>query len=48
MITLQQFKDSLGDEAKELTEEQIIKLKSQMEQMAEIFFDMWLKSKSKK
>lgn len=42
MITLQEFKDSLGAEAKELTEEQIVKLKDQMEQTAEIFFNMWL------
>lgn len=42
MITLQEFKDSLGDEARELTEEQIIKLKDNMEQTAEIFFNMWL------
>jgi hypothetical protein len=42
MITLQEFKDSLGDETRELTEEQIIKLKDNMEQTAEIFFNMWL------
>ena len=42
MITLQEFKDSLGKEAEELTEEQIIKLKDQMEQTAEIYFNMWL------
>ena len=41
-MTLQEFKNSLGDEAKELTEEQIIKLKDNMEQTAEIFFNMWL------
>ncbi len=42
MMTLQEFKNSLGDEAKELTEEQIIKLKDNMEQTADIFFNMWL------
>ena len=42
MITHQEFKDSLGTEARELTEEQIIKLKDNMEQTAEIFFNMWL------
>ena len=42
MITLQEFKDSLGKEADGLTEEQIVKLKDQMEQMAEIYFNMWL------
>ena len=43
MIPLQKFKESLGNKAKELTEEQILKLREQMDQMAEIFFDMWLK-----
>ncbi len=42
MITIQEFKDSLGKEADGLTEEQIVKLKDQMEQMAEIYFNMWL------
>lgn len=42
MMTLQEFKDILGAEAKELTEEQIIKLKDNIEQTAEIFFNMWL------
>lgn len=46
MITLQEFKNSLGKEAEGLTEEQIIKLKDQMEQMAEIYFNMWIKDKN--
>ncbi len=43
MIKLEEFKASLGDKVDELTEEQIIKLKDQMEQMAELLFDSWLK-----
>ena len=42
MIQIQEFKASLGDEAKKLTEEQILKLRDQMNQEAEIFFTMWL------
>ena len=48
MIPLKEFKDSLGDKAKELTEEQILKLRKQMDKMADVFFDMWLKKRNKK
>lgn len=44
MIPLQEFKDSLGELAKELTEDQILKLREQQDQEAEILFDMWLKT----
>ena len=43
MIPFQEFKDSLGDEAEGLTEEQILKLRENQDQMADIFFDMWLR-----
>jgi len=42
MIPLQEFKDALGDEARELTEEQILKLREQQDQEAEIYFNIWL------
>jgi hypothetical protein len=48
MIPLQEYKDALGDVAKELTEEQIVKLWHQQDQMAEIFFNMWLDDIKKK
>lgn len=44
MIPLQEFKDSLGSLAKELTEDQILKLRDQQDQEAEILFNMWLKT----
>lgn len=43
MIPLQEFKDALGDQVKELTEEQILKLREDQDKMAEILFYMWLK-----
>ena len=43
MIDLKDFKKSLGNLAKELSEEQILKLRDHQDQMAEVLFDMWLK-----
>lgn len=48
MIPLQAYKDASGEVAKELTEEQIIKLWHQQDQMADIFFTMWLEDIKKK
>lgn len=48
MIDLQEFKDSLGNTTKELTEGQIIKLWKDTDKMADIFFDMWLKKHTDK
>ena len=42
MIDLEEYKRILGPLAEELTEEQILKLRDQQDQMAEIFFAMWL------
>lgn len=48
-MTLQEFKEKLGDDAIGLTDEQILKTKIKMEEMANIFFDMWLEDiKNKK
>lgn len=43
MIPLQEFKDSLGDKLKELTEEEVLKLRENQDAMASILFDLWLK-----
>jgi hypothetical protein len=43
MIPIEEFKASLGDEAKNLTEEEILKLRENQDRMAEIFFSMWIK-----
>jgi hypothetical protein len=49
MISLEEYKKALGEELlKELSEEQILKLRNQQEQMAEIFFTMWLEKINKK
>lgn len=49
MISLKDFKKSLGNLAKELTEEQILELREQQDKMAEAFFAMWVdKNKQKK
>ena len=48
MISLQDFKDALGDEAKNLTEEEILKLQDNLDKHAELFFDMWLEDIKKK
>lgn len=45
MIPLQEFKDALGDEASKLTEEEILKLRDNQDQMAEIMFNMWLEKR---
>jgi hypothetical protein len=49
MIPLEEYKKSLGEKLLEtLSEEQILKLRDQQDQMAEIFFNMWLKDKNEK
>lgn len=44
MIGLLEFKKALGSLEDDLSEEQIIKLRDQMDQEAEIFFSMWIDS----
>lgn len=44
MIKIEDFKKSLGDLEKSLTESQIIKLRDQQDQMAEIFFNSFIHS----
>ena len=42
MIDLKEFKEALGSTAEELSEEEILKLRENQDQMAEIFFYSWL------
>ena len=42
MVGLEEFKKALGSSAEQLSEEQILKLRDQQDQMAEIFFGMWI------
>ena len=48
MISLEEFKKSLGKTAEKLTEEQILALRENQDKMAEIFFSIWLNSVKKK
>jgi hypothetical protein len=48
MIPLQEFKDALGDEAKNLTEEEILKLREHQDKEAELFIKMWIEDIKKK
>ena len=47
MISLEEFKKELGDKCNELSEEEIIKLRDNMDQMAELCFEMWIKDKKR-
>ena len=42
MINLEEFKKALGPLAKELSEEEILNLREQQDQMAEIFLSSWI------
>ena len=42
MISLQDFKVALGPAAQELSEQEILKLREQQDQMAILFFNSWL------
>jgi hypothetical protein len=48
MISLEEFKKSLGKTAETMTEEQILKLREQQDKMAEIYFDLWFKKIERK
>ncbi len=43
MIGISEFKKALGQEVKELSEEEILKLREQQDQMAENIFNLWSK-----
>ena len=46
MIPLEEYKKALGKKLlAELSEEQILKVREQQDQMAEIFFQMWLEDR---
>ena len=47
MIPIEELKKLLPADAN-LTDEQILELRGQMEEMADIFFYMWLEDKKKK
>ncbi len=47
MLSLEEFKKELGDKCNELSEEEVIKLQDNMEQMAELCFECWLEDKKK-
>lgn len=47
MIALADFKKALGTLTEELSEEEILKLRDNQDQMAEIFFNLWLDKTNK-
>jgi hypothetical protein len=47
MLSLEEFKKHLPADHG-LTEEEILKVRKNMDEMANIFFDMWLKERRKK
>jgi hypothetical protein len=47
MISIEEFREKLPKD-QPLTEEQIFKLKDQMEQLAGVFFGMWLEDRRAK
>ena len=47
MISLDEFKASLGSLADTLSEKEIIALREQMDRLAEIIFDRWLRDRNK-
>jgi hypothetical protein len=44
MISLEEFKKALGPLVNKLTNEEILKLREQQDQEAEIYFNMWLEN----
>ena len=46
MITLSKFKKLLGEEANNLTDEQIEEIRNTLYQLVEIIFDKWMKEKN--
>ena len=49
MISLEEYKEALGKKLlKELTEEQILKLRDNDDKIAEIMFKLWLENTKKK
>ena len=47
MIPLDEFKNSLGPLAHTLSKDEIIDLREQMDKLADIVFDVWLRDKNK-
>ncbi len=47
MIALDEFKASLGPLAHTLSEDEILDLREQMDRLAEIVFDRWLRDRNK-
>ncbi len=42
MIALLEFKKALGSKIEELSEEEVLELRENQDQMAELFFAMWV------
>lgn len=48
MLSLVDFKKSLGSQADKLTDEEIIKIHDVLDQLSDVLFNMWVEYRSKK
>lgn len=48
MLTIQQIRDNLPPKYKDLSDEEVAKLRHTMYGLANVFFDMWLKKRNEK
>lgn len=46
MLSIEQLREKLPNKGKDLTDEQVTKLRDDMDQLAGIMFDMWLKKRN--
>lgn len=47
MLTIEEIRDTLPDRGKDLSDEQLLKLRDDMYGLAQICFDVWLAKKNK-
>lgn len=48
MLTIKQIRGNLPDKGKDLSDEEVTKLRDTMYGLANVFFDMWLKKRNEK
>lgn len=46
MLTIKQIRNKLPDKGKDLSDEEVAKLRDTMYGLANVFFDMWLKKRN--
>jgi hypothetical protein len=48
MLSIKKFKASLGEQEKNMTEKEIVRLRDEMNSWANLIFDCWLEERNKK